>query len=493
METSFSTSAGDADAYVALVFEDNDLSPAAAELEKASDGALSRAMKASRFTGASGQTVSIVAPAGVEADRVLLLGAGGRDKLDGDVVERCAAAATRSLLTSGATNAALLLDDLEVEPVSLARAALGARLASYRFDKYRTKLADKKKPSLAGFTIVSDRARAAKNQWKKLEPVADGVDLARDLMNEPANILHPESFAEICEGLSEHGLEVEVLGEERMTELGMHALLGVGRGSDKESKLVIMRWSGGEEGARPIAFVGKGVCFDSGGLNVKYPWNNMAEMKGDMGGAAAVTGLMRALAGRDAKVNAIGVIGLVENMPDAAAQKPGDIVTSMSKQTIEVLNTDAEGRLVLADALWYTQDRFNPRTIIDLATLTGAMVVALGPHHAGLFANDDTLAERLTAAGKWAGEPVWRMPLGASYDKMIDSDVADMKNVGGPSAGSITAAQFLQRFVKDAPWAHLDIAPTAWKSKSDDPREPHWATGWGVRILNLLVSKHYES
>ncbi len=480
-------------AQVALVFTEGELSPAAAALDEATSGAVTKAMERSRLSGKVGERLELLAPAGVDAERIVLLGAGDRDKLDGAVLERAGAAAVRALLTSGAEKAAFRLDGLEVDPAAIARAALGARLASYRFDKYRTKLPEKKKPTLTAFAVATERQRAVKNQWKKHEAVADGVALARDLVNEPANAVYPESFAEICRGMTELGVEVDVLGEAEMRELGMNALLAVGQGSVRESKLVVMRWSGGEDGARPIAFVGKGVVFDAGGLNVKVPYTNMMEMKGDMGGAGAVAGLMRALAGRAAKVNAVGVVGLVENMPDGEAYRPGDVLTSASGQTIEVLNTDAEGRIVLADALWYAQDRFKPQAIVDLATLTGAMVVALGNHRAGLFSNDDELAARIFGAGAAAGEPVWRMPLGPEWDRMIDSTIADMKNIGGMEGGSITAAQFLQRFVNDTPWAHLDIAPTAWKSKNDDPRDPTWATGWGVRILNMLVAKHYET
>lgn len=492
MEVSFAAPESAAAAIIALAFEDEELIAGAGALDEATSGAVKRAMTASRVSGKAGESVELLAPQGVEAERIVVLGAGKRAAFDGEAAERAGAAAVRAVLTSGAASAILRLDGLELDPASAARAGLGARLAAYRFDKYRSKLPANKRPSLEKFAVGTERARAVRNQWKKLEAVADGVALARDLVSEPANVVHPESFAARCKELEAHGLEVELLGEKKLAELGLRALLGVGLGSGKESHLVIMRWNGGEEGARPIAFVGKGVCFDSGGLNVKYPWENMMEMKGDMGGAAAVTGLMRALAGRGAKVNAVGVIGLVENMPDADAQKPGDVVESLSGQTIEILNTDAEGRLVLADALWYCQDRFKPRAMIDLATLTGAMIVALGNHRAGLFSNNDELAERLSQAGDWSGEPVWRMPLGPAYDRMIESEIADMKNVGGAAAGSITAAQFLQRFVNETPWAHLDIAPTAWKSKRDDPREPTWATGWGVRMLNLLVSKHYE-
>jgi leucyl aminopeptidase len=319
--------------------------------------------------------------------------------------------------------------------------------------------------------------------------------LARDLVNEPPNVLYPEEFARRAEALTKLGVEVEVLDARKLEKIGMRALLGVGQGSRKESRVVIMRWNGAKPGskaakAKPLAFVGKGVCFDTGGISIK-PAAGMEDMKGDMAGAACVVGLMHALAGRKAKVNAIGAIGLVENMPDGNAQRPGDIVTSLSGQTIEIINTDAEGRLVLSDVLWYVQDRFKPAFMIDLATLTGAIIVALGNENAGLFSNDDALAEKLAVAGKATGETVWRLPLSAGYDKIIDSKFADVKNSGGRHGGSITAAQFLQRFVNSTPWVHLDIAGTGMGSPSTETNRS-WGSGWGVRLLDRLVADHYE-
>jgi leucyl aminopeptidase len=373
-----------------------------------------------------------------------------------------------------------------------ARAGLGARLAAYRFDEFRTKLPDDKKPSLTTVTMAVDDVAAANTAWESWGAVADGVDLARDVTNLPPNILNPESYAKKVEGLAEFGLEIELLNEAAMEKLGMGSLLGVGLGSAYESYIAIMRWNGGTDGAKPLVFVGKGLTFDSGGISLK-PGAGMGDMKGDMGGSASVVGLMRALAGRKAKVNAIGLVALVENMPDAAAQRPGDIVTSMSGQTIEVLNTDAEGRLVLADALWYAQKNFDPELIIDLATLTGAVLMALGNSRAATFSNNDALADQLFAAGTDSDEPVWRLPLGAEYDKQIDTKNADMKNIGeGRLAGSVTAAQFLQRFVNDKPWCHIDIAGTAMGGMTDDPRQPSWGTGWGVRMLDRFVRDNYE-
>jgi len=283
---------------------------------------------------------------------------------------------------------------------------------------------------------------------------------------------------------------VDILNPAQMKKLGMHALLGVAMGSPHEARLVVMRWNGGKATDKPIAFVGKGVTFDTGGISIK-PAAGMEDMKGDMAGAACVVGLMHALAARKAKVNVIGAIGLVENAVDGKAQRPGDVVKSMSGQTIAVLNTDAEGRLVLADVLWYVQDKFKPKFMINLATLTGAILVALGKEHAGLFSNNDELSQRLSDAGLATGEKVWRLPLTPEYDKLIDHDVADMKNIGGRLAGSITAAQFLQRFVNNTPWAHLDVAGTAMDSVKSSINQS-WASGWGVRLLNHLVATHYE-
>jgi leucyl aminopeptidase len=309
-------------------------------------------------------------------------------------------------------------------------------------------------------------------------------------VNEPPNVLSPEEFANRAKALEKLGVEVEILDEKAMRKLGMRALLGVGQGSERDSRVVIMRWNGGKATERPVAFIGKGVVFDSGGISIK-PGAGMEDMKGDMAGAACVTGLMHALAARKAKANVIGAIGLVENMPDGNAQRPGDIVTTLSGQTVEIINTDAEGRLVLADVLWYVQDRFKPQFMVDLATLTGAILVALAQEYAGLFSNDDELAERLVAAGQATGERVWRMPVGPEFDKMIDSKFADMKNTGGRHGGSSTAAAFLQRFVNDVPWAHLEIAGTAMGSPQSEINRS-WGSGWGVRLLDRLVRDHYE-
>jgi leucyl aminopeptidase len=333
-------------------------------------------------------------------------------------------------------------------------------------------------------------AAAAKKAYGPMDKIADGVFFARDLVSEPGNVIYPETLAEQCKELTKLGVKVEIFDEKKMAKLGMNALLGVGQGSVRESRMVVMSWNGAAKSKQPVAFVGKGVTFDTGGISLK-PGPGMEEMKWDMGGSGTVIGLMKALAGRKAKVNVVGLVGLVENMPDGKAQRPGDIVKSMSGQTIEILNTDAEGRLVLADVLWYCQDKYKPQFIVDLATLTGAIIIGLGHEYAGMFANDDKLAEQLFAAGTATEEKVWRMPLHDNYDKKIKSDAADMKNIGGRDAGSITAAQFLQRYVNKTPWAHLDIAGVAW-SKEAKPTVPKGATGFGVRLLDRFVADNYE-
>jgi leucyl aminopeptidase len=339
--------------------------------------------------------------------------------------------------------------------------------------------------------IVTDESDSAVTAFDPLSALAQGVIFARDLVSEPANILYPSEFAKRVKALEVLGLTVEILGEPEMEKLGMGSLLGVGQGSRRESQLAVIQWRGADAASQPVAFVGKGVCFDTGGISIK-PAEGMEDMKWDMGGAAAVAGVMHVLAGRKARVNAVGILGLVENMPDGNAQRPGDIVTSMSGQTIEVINTDAEGRLVLADALWYCQDRFKPKFMVDLATLTGAIIIALGNDYAGLFSNNEELSGKLLAAADASGDALWRMPLPSAYEKQIESMAADVKNVGGRPAGSITAALFLQKFVNGLPWAHLDIASTAWKKPSTIPTIPEGATGFGVRLLDRLVADHYE-
>jgi leucyl aminopeptidase len=376
-------------------------------------------------------------------------------------------------------------------PSQAASAALGAVLRHYHFDLYRTKQKPEDKPKLNTLTVLAGDAQAASAAWTPLRAIAHGSFITRDLVSEPANILTPAEFARRIEKLSELGLEIEVLGPEQMLALGFGSLMGVAQGSDNPPRMAIMTWNGGKPGEKPVAFIGKGVTFDTGGISIK-PAAGMEDMKWDMAGAGAVTGLMATLAGRKAKVNAVGLVGLVENMPGANAQRPGDVVKSYSGQTIEVLNTDAEGRLVLADVLWYAQEKFDPKFMIDLATLTGAIIVALGHDHAGLFSNNDELSTRLLAAGTETGEKLWRMPMAKEYDKLLKSDIADMKNITGRPGSSITAAHFIARFVNEKPWAHLDIAGTAWSSK-DHPTVPKGATAYGVRLLDRLVADYYES
>ncbi len=484
-------------ALAAPVAKGRKLLASAAALDKATGGALKRAMAASRFKGEKDQLLEVLAPPKVKNSRIVLLGVGEAKDLGPLDAEKLGGALLSHLNGVGETHGALALDAAgggKGETAGLAaHAAYGALLRSYRFDRYRTKEKPEKKPSLKSFDVLSDDPKAAKKHYGPLEKIAGGVFLTRDLVSEPANVIYPKSLVARAKALEKLGVKVSALGVAQMTKLGMGALLGVGQGSERESQLLVMEWTGAPKtrNKKPFAFVGKGVTFDTGGISIK-PAGGMEDMKWDMGGAGVVIGVMRALAARKAKVNVVGVCGLVENMPSGTAQRPGDIVTSMSGQTIEVLNTDAEGRLVLADALWYAQEKFKPRAIVDLATLTGAIVVALGNEHAGLFANDDELSERLSAAGKAVGEPVWRLPLGEAYDKLIDSDAADMKNIGNRSGGSITAAQFLQRFVKKGtPWAHLDIAGVTWSSK-DQPTVPKGGTAFGVRLLDRLIAEHYE-
>ncbi|MEQ1812557.1 MAG: leucyl aminopeptidase, partial [Terricaulis sp.] len=462
----------------------------------AAGGRIAKAMKAASFKGGAGQVTDILAPDGVDFARVLVIGVGKPDAADGMAVERWAGHAVKRVLTSGAEKLVLQPDALPSVSKAEAgsHAAMGARLAAYRFDTYRTKLKPDQKPSLTTVEISMDGPAAAKARAEKDAAIVEGVFFARDLVSEPPNVLYPESFAERLRDLETIGCEVDILEPETMERLGMGALLGVAMGSSRPGRLVSIKWNGGSKGAKPVALVGKGVTFDTGGISLK-PGAGMDEMKGDMGGAAAVAGAMKAIALRKAKANVVGVVALVENMPGSNAQRPGDIVTTMSGQTIEVLNTDAEGRLILADAVWYAQDKFEPSALIDLATLTGAVIIALGNENAGMFSNDEDLAHAITAAGQTEGEPVWRLPLSAAYDKLIDTPNADMKNIAGkPVAGSIVGAQFVKRFIKDGlPWAHLDIAGTAWKSGPyEDPLSPAWATGYGVRLLNRLIQNRYE-
>jgi leucyl aminopeptidase len=460
---------------------------------------LAKAAEITGFKGKKDQFVDLIAPQGLNFARVILA---GTDKIASFGQEDWLnlGGSVRGLLTGKEAPAAhIFLEsaDGKIAGADAASFALGALLRGYKFKKYKSKAkkkngAEANDRSLKKIVIHCDDPKAANQAFVSARAILDGVTLARDLVNEPANILGPAEFAARAKALTKSGVRVEVLGLKALQKLGMNALLAVGQGSEKPSHVVVMQWRGaGPKGGAPIALVGKGVTFDTGGISLK-PAAGMEDMKGDMGGAACVVGLMQALAERKAKVNAVGIIGLVENMPSGRAQRPGDVVTAMSGQTIEVLNTDAEGRMVLADCLWYVQERFKPKAIVDLATLTGAVMVALGKEHAGLFSNNDELSGWLTEAGNVTGERLWRLPLGPKYDKMIDSKVADMKNTGGKWGGSISAAQFLQRFIKDGtPWAHLDIAGTA-MSSVDSEINRSWGSGFGVRLLDRLISDHYE-
>jgi leucyl aminopeptidase len=485
-----------AGAVVVGVGEEDALTPAARRLDETTGGAISRALSATpRFKGKKDELLPIVGPANLPVSRIVLAGLGKPEQADARLFRQLGGNIVAHLNGAGESEATFALDLGEGAPISrteaAAQLALGARLRSYRFDKYKTTQKPEQKASLDRVAIATMEPREAERVYQPLDQAANAVFFTRDLVSEPANVIYPETLAAQAETLTEFGVAVEVFDESKMRKLGMNALLGVAQGSARAPRLVVMEWRGAEATRAPLAFVGKGVTFDTGGISIK-PAAGMGEMKWDMAGSAVVIGLMRLLAARKARINAVGVVGLVENMPSGTAQRPGDIVTSMSGQTIEVLNTDAEGRLVLADALWFCQDRYKPCLMIDLATLTGAVVVALGHHRAGLFSNNDELAGRLIEAGKSVDEEVWRLPLAATYDREIDSDAADVKNIAsGRAAGSIIGAQFLQRFVNDVPWAHLDIAGMAWSSK-DSPTVPKGATAFGVRLLDRFVAQFYE-
>jgi leucyl aminopeptidase len=478
------------------ILDDRTLTPSAAQINRDTGGMVARALGVSRFKGRKDEVLAILAPTGTDLSRIILIGLGKPAALDALAWQHLGGTIVAQLNGAGETEGHVAVDALDGATLCAAEAAAelayGARLRSYRFDKYRTKEKPDKKPSLRALTISVAEAGDAKKKFAILDKVADGVFATRDLVSEPANIIYPETLAERARALEELGVEVEILTRKDMKKLGMGAILGVGQGSARPPRLLVMQWKGAPDSKEgPLAFIGKGVTFDTGGISIK-PAAGMEDMKWDMAGSGVVIGLMKALAGRKAKVNAVCIGGLVENMPGGNAQRPGDIVTSMSGQTIEVLNTDAEGRLVLADALWYCQDRFKPRFMVDLATLTGAIIIALGSEYAGLYSTDDRLAKQLIAAGEAVGEKVWRMPLHDSYDKMMDSDAADVKNISGArDAGSITAAQFLKRFTNDVPWMHLDIAGTTW-SKKDAPIVPKGATSFGVRLLERFVADNFE-
>ncbi|MEP2707525.1 MAG: leucyl aminopeptidase [Roseibium sp.] len=479
---------------VALSAEGLGLGPVTGSALSELSGGLQRMADIAAFSGKPKTNLDLLAPAGLDVDRLIVFGLGKVEDLSLENWRSFGGVVFAALKNANAETATILLELPEgndLSPEAAAEFAMGAKLRAYSFDAYKTKKDDDTSPKGIRLSIKVPNLTGVKKAWSTADALADGVILARDLVNEPANVLGPVEFVEKAEELEELGVDVDILGEKEMKKLKMAALLGVAQGSRRPARLAVMRWNGGKKGDAPVALVGKGVVFDTGGISIK-PAGGMEEMKGDMGGAAAVVGAMHAIAGRKAKANVVGVIGLVENMPDGNAQRPGDIVKAMSGTTIEILNTDAEGRLVLADALWYTQKKYKPAIMIDLATLTGAVLVALGNLNAGLFSNNDGLADNLLAAANASGEPLWRLPLSKEYDKIIDTPNADVKNTGGRWAGSITAAQFLQRFANDVPWAHLDIAGTAFGAPKDDISQG-WASGYGVRLLNQLVKDHYES
>ena len=454
-----------------------------------SQQAIGAALDRGRFEGEAASASEQFFDDGGTVRRLLVVGTGGGGS-SVESAEKLGGTAVARLQTTGETRAVIDLTGLGYDADAAARVALGAALRSWRYDRYRTKLKDNQKATLQEVIVVGGDAGASARYQGRWAPVVEGVSLTRELVTEPANIIYPESFVEqVRASVDGSGLELEVLDRAAMEKLGMGALLGVAQGSVREARLLVLRWNGGTGG--PTAFVGKGVTFDTGGISIK-PAAGMEAMKWDMGGAGAVAGAMKALALRKAKANIVGICGLVENMPGGNAQRPGDVVTTMSGQTVEVINTDAEGRLVLADAVTYVQRNYKPSTIIDLATLTGAILISLGHEWAGLFANDEDLAAKLQKAGEESNDKLWRMPLGEPFDRLINSPIADMKNVGPREGGSITAAQFIQRFIESGvKWAHIDMAGKAWSDKAGTTYEKG-ATGYGARLLDQYVEDVLE-
>jgi len=479
---------------VVFVGADKQLLASAQAIDKELGGAIKRAIDASRFTGAKNQSLTLLAQGNIA--RLTLVGIGKPRELDSRSAEAIGGGVAAEANAAGQKAVTVVVDPVKGNRLTpgqiAARIALGVQLRNYRFDRYKTKEKPEQKNTLETLTLAVAATAEARRVHDRLAPTIDAVFFTRDLVSEPANVLYPAEFARRARELSKVGVKIEILGEAEMKKLGMNALLGVGQGSERDSQLLVMRWMNGPKSQKPIALIGKGVCFDTGGISLK-PAGGMEDMKWDMGGAGAVTGAMRLLAARKARVNVVGVCALVENMPSGNAQRPGDVVKSMSGQTIEVINTDAEGRLILCDAMWYAQEKFKPQAMVELSTLTGAIIVALGHERAGLFSNNTPLSAKLRVAGSSIGEKLWRMPMGPKYDKLIDSEIADMKNVGGGrDAGSTTAAQFLQRFVQDGvAWAHLDIAGVTWSSRGD-ATTPKGATAFGVRLLDEWIAQNYE-
>ncbi|QNT79615.1 leucyl aminopeptidase [Entomobacter blattae] len=488
LDVSFSAFQMPSSGGLALVLGDDALSSSLfQQVDTAAKGALSRAVKAESFEFAKHKSCVLIAP--IEGlGRIVLVGLGKKTEVTSTDLEEAGGIAAFHL-KGGDEGAVIAVEGHQAE--MLVQVASGAYLRSYSFDLYKTEEDKGKKNKLTKLVVQGPQYQEAEALWPAALALLKGIEFTRNLVSEPGNILTPPVFAQRVMALQKLGLEVEILDEDAMEKLGFGALLGVAQGSQAGARTVIMNWKGGKVGTPPLAFIGKGVTFDSGGISIK-PASGMEDMKWDMAGAGTVCGLMAALAGRKAQVNAVGVIGLVENMPSGTAQRPGDVIKSYSGQTIEVLNTDAEGRLVLADILAYAARRFSPKLMVDLATLTGAIIISLGHERAGLFSNTESLAEALLECGEESHERLWRMPLGDAYDKLLQSDIADMKNIGGRAGGSITAAQFLQRFVGSTPWAHLDIAGTAWATKTS-PIVPKGASGFGVRLLDRFVKRYHES
>ena len=478
-ETDIDALAGAEGKLAIVVTPEGKLDAAARRVNRLTRGAVQRLASSSRWEKAKpGDVVSLAFPAGLSAETLAVVKLPRRPSVEqarkaGAELAKVKGSATLTVAAGALTRAADL--------------AFGLVLRAYEFTDHKTAEAE----AQAGAVVMVSKPEDVSAAAAPMMAVAEGVFFTRDLVSEPSNVLTTTEFAARLSALSDLGLEIEVLDEAELETLGMRALLAVGQGSESPSKVVVMQWKGGGEEA-PLALVGKGVVFDTGGISLK-PAGGMEDMTMDMGGAGVVAGVMRSLARRKAKANVVGIVGLVENMPDGRAQRPGDVVRSMKGDTIEVINTDAEGRLVLCDVMWYAQDRFQPAGMVDLATLTGAIIIGLGHENAGVFSNHDGFCESFLKAAASEGEGAWRMPLGAAYDKMLKSAIADMKNVGGRPAGSITAAQFLQRFVKDeTPWIHLDIAGVA-SVKAETDFAPKGATGWGVMALDRLVRDGYET
>ncbi len=483
-------------AVVALVFQNKVFSSGGQALDKLAKGHITTAIANSRFNGKAKQVLNVVLPNGAAYAQVILVGAGDAKIFTLSLATQLGGAACAALNAAGVKSATFLAEGTGGFSAGeiAAHMAYGARLRAYRFDKYFTKQKSEQKPTLNTISIMSADPAVAKQKYARLSAVADGVYFTRDLASEPPNVLYPDSFATLVrDNLIPLGVKVEILDEKQLQKLGMGSLLGVAQGSRKPARVVVLQWHGKpNDKSAPLAICGKGVTFDTGGISIK-PAQGMEDMKWDMAGAGVVAGLFMALAKRRAPVNVVGLLGIVENMPDGNAQRPGDVVISMSGQTIEVLNTDAEGRLVLADVLWYCQERFKPAAIIDLATLTGAVIIALGSEYAGIMGNNDDLLSKVRAAGDAVGEKCWPLPLCEAFDEHINSKIADVQNISNErGAGSSNGGQFLQRFIKkDQPWVHMDIAGVAWTKKAQ-PICPEGASGFGVRLLNDMIERNYE-